>query len=304
MNIEKYLSNLKNPDFRERILGFSRYLRVVNRSERTVEWYVHDATQFLSYVENESGHRSLEEIDRNNLRDFLSLELSRGIDRRSILRRVAGIKSFFRYLLEEGVLDETDILLAKTPKGSKKLPKIASRDDILSLLEVAFDDTSSGKRNHAIVAFLYGTGARVSELIGLNWEDINFTTGLVKLRGKGGKDRIVPAGRYVLETLKAWLNLQGGVSGAVFTGPSGKRLSVRHVRNILNSALNKASLTIPLSPHKLRHSFATHMLENGADIRVVQELLGHKSLSTTQVYTHLTKERLVSIYRKYHPHAR
>lgn len=309
MDVEKCLQLLQNTEFRDNIHGFYRYLKVLNRSEKTIEWYINDAARFLSYVENDSktprsGVINLVDINRNNLRDFLSSELLRGIERRSMLRRVAGIKSFFRYLLEQGIVEENDILMARTPKGPKKLPKIASKDDLWSLLSTAFDDTPAGRRNHAIVAFLYGTGARVSELVALNWEDIDFKTGLVKLKGKGGRDRIVPAGSYVLEALSGWLQLQGSASDAVFKALSGKRLSARHVRNILNGALRKASMTIPLSPHKLRHSFATHMMENGADIRVVQELLGHRSLSTTQVYTHLTRERLVSMYRKYHPHAR
>jgi site-specific recombinase XerD len=198
---------------------------------------------------------------------------------------------------------DTAILSVDTPKAEKRLPKTLSQDQIHALLEGAHGGRPIERRNYAIVTFLYATGARVSELTALNMEDVDFNTGLVRLRGKGGRNRIVPAGAYVLKTLREWLEYRNDVSGAVFTTMSGKRLSERHIRNIVGSALRRAALALPLSPHGIRHSFATHMLENGADIRVVQELLGHMSLSTTQIYTHVAKEKLLSTYRRYHPHA-
>jgi len=149
----------------------------------------------------------------------------------------------------------------------------------------------------------------VSEMVGLNVEDIDFRSGLVTLRGKGGRTRIVPAGRVAVDTINKWLLVRkfpqdvssGGVP--VFTSSSGRRLGVRHIRNIINAAMRKVGISQHFSPHGMRHSFATHLLENGADIRSVQELLGHASLSTTQIYTHVTKDKLISQYKKYHPHA-
>jgi integrase/recombinase XerC len=171
-------------------------------------------------------------------------------------------------------------------------------------MKVLESDTPLGKRNRAIVAFLYGSGARVAELAGLNWEDVDFRTGLVRLTGKGRKVRIVPAGDFAIRRLKDWREAQRGRGfGAVFTSRSDGRLSVRQVRNIVHGAVGKAGLPQDMSPHGMRHSFASHLLEGGADIRTVQELLGHASLSTTQIYTHVTREKLKSLYRQYHPHA-
>jgi len=304
MNEEKKLKE----DFLHVLEGFLNYLKVLNRSEKTVEWYVHDAGLFLEYVQNE-GRKGLETIDRNDLRDFLAVELGRGVSRRSLMRRVSGIKAFFRYLVDQEIIAETGILSFETPKGDRRLPRVLSREQAESLLLNAGEDSILEKRNRAIISFLYGTGARVSEMVGLNVEDIDFRSGLVTLRGKGGRTRIVPAGRVAVDTINKWLLVRkfpqdvssGGVP--VFTSSSGRRLGVRHIRNIINAAMRKVGISQHFSPHGMRHSFATHLLENGADIRSVQELLGHASLSTTQIYTHVTKDKLISQYKKYHPHA-
>ena len=306
------------------VRGFADYLKVLNRSERTVRWYLYDTVRFLQYLEQEGrggDGPDLENVTRGDLRDFLSLELSRGVSRTSLARRVAGIKCFFRYLLDEEVVRDTDIPGFQAPRGEKRLPRVYSRGQVASLLGAQRGPSALEKRNLAILGFLYGTGARVGELTGLNIEDVDFTSGLVKLRGKGGKQRIVPAGRYVLDLVGEWLRERGGSGAAVFTTRSGRRLTDRHIRNIVNAAVRRASAGgggVPgpgdtglpdgsapghLSPHGMRHAFATHMLESGADIRVVQELLGHVSLSTTQVYTHVTRDKLRALYRRYHPHA-
>jgi len=295
-------------EFSRALNGFLNYLRVLNRSEKTVQWYVYDTELFLCHIQDE-GKKDLATIDRNDLRDFLALELGRGVSRRSLMRRVSGIKAFFRYLVDQEIISETGILSFETPRGERRLPSVLSKEQAESLLLSTGDDSPLEKRNRAIITFLYGTGARVSEMVGLNVEDIDFRTGLVTLRGKGGKTRIVPAGRFTVDAINEWLLVRksprdvssGGLP--VFTSSSGRRLGVRHIRNIINVAMRKASISQHLSPHGMRHSFATHMLENGADIRSVQELLGHASLSTTQVYTHITKNRLIAQYKKYHPHA-
>ncbi len=295
-------------DYAHTLNGFLNYLRVLNRSEKTVQWYVHDTGLFLRYIQDE-GKKGLASIDRNDLRDFLAVELARGVSRRSLIRRVSGIKAFFRYLVEQQIISETGILSFETPKGEKRLPRVLSREQAEALLLNAWDDSPLDRRNRAIIAFLYGTGARVSEMVGLNIEDIDFRTGLVTLRGKGNKTRIVPAGKVAVEKISEWLlerpcrRITSSGGGPVFTSSSGGRLGVRHIRNIMNAAMRKAGISQHLSPHGMRHSFATHMLENGADIRSVQELLGHASLSTTQVYTHITKDKLIAQYKKYHPHA-
>jgi site-specific recombinase XerD len=220
------------------------------------------------------------------------------------MRRVSGIKSFFRFLIKQGIIEDSSIMNVKTPKAKRKLPKVTSEEQIAFILSRAFGNTKLDRRNLAIFAFLYATGARVSELIGLNKMDLDFRTGLVRLKGKGGKTRLVPAGDFAMAKISVWLDERGGDSEAVFTTLAGNRLSVRQIRNILNRALIQSEVNTRISPHTMRHSFATHMLDHGADVRIVQELLGHVSLSTTQIYTHVTRERLRRLYNRYHPHGR
>ena len=295
--------DLNRESFHHEIEGFRKFLKVLNRADKTVQWYIHDVLLFLRHVENHYDLKDLSSIGKHELRDFLAMELARGISRKSLMRRVSGIKMFFRYLIEEGLVQDTSILTVDTPRADKRLPKTLSQDQIKSLLRGIEGERPLDKRNLAILSFLYGTGARVSELVALNIEDVDFKTGLVRLRGKGGRERIIPAGMVVMERLKQWLDSRHDMGGAVFTSMNGRRLSDRHIRNILRAALQRAAVQLPISPHGMRHSFATHMLENGADIRTVQELLGHMSLSTTQVYTHVATDKLVRSYQKFHPHA-
>ncbi len=304
MDVEHLLSDIKTSQFREELKKFHDYLRVLNRSENTISWYLQDSMLFLRFIEKDTGLRKLEEISKDQLRDFLAFELTRGISRTSLIRRVSGIKTFFRFLLKQGIIADSSIMNVRTPKGEKKLPRVTSKDEIFYMLSNSFKDSKLDKRNLAILSFLYGTGARVSELVGLNVGDINFRNGLVMLKGKGNKTRLVPAGGFVIEKINDWLSIREAYSNAVFTSLSGKRLTVRHVRNILNSIIRNASLKTSMSPHTIRHSFATHLLDNGVDVRIVQELLGHVSLKTTQVYTHVTRERLKTLYNRYHPHAK
>ena len=295
--------DLVERSYSREIEGFRKYLKVLNRSDKTVQWYIHDAMLFLRHIEDNYDAVELNRIGKHELRDFLAFELARGISRKSLMRRISGIKMFFRYLIEEGAVKDTTILAVDTPKAEKRLPKTLSQDQIKGLLSGINGERAIDKRNLAILTFLYGTGARVSELVALNLNDVDFNSGLVRLKGKGGRDRIVPAGSFVIEKMKDWLDVRHDASGAVFTSLKGRRISERHIRNILSAALRRAALTLPLSPHGMRHSFATHMLENGADIRTVQELLGHMSLSTTQIYTHIATDKLVRTYKKFHPHA-
>jgi integrase/recombinase XerC len=303
MQTEGYLKLVGSPVFNEQLRKFHDFLTVMNRADATVSWYLQDSALFLGYVEKQYGIHRLEEVGKEHLRDFLAHEMARGISRTSLTRRVSGIKNFFRFLMRTGVLGGTSIINVRTPKKESRLPRVSSQKDILAVLATAFPDTALGKRNRAIVAFLYGTGARVSELVGLNSGDIEARTGLVKLHGKGNRVRIVPAGGYTIRRISEWMEARGAASDAVFTSLAGRRLTTRQVRNILDAAIRRASASSHVSPHTMRHSFATHLLDNGVDVRVVQELLGHVSLSTTQIYTHVSRERLQALYRRYHPHA-
>jgi integrase/recombinase XerC len=294
---------LQTKHYREDLYGFKRYLEVLNRSDKTVQWYVQDTRLFLIHMERNWNGKELSLVGKNELRDFLAHELARGISRKSLARRISGIKMFFRYLIEEGLVEDNSILTVETPKAEKRLPKTLSQEQMKILLRGIEGDRPLDIRNIALLSFLYGSGARVSELVALNRADMDLHTGLVRLRGKGGRERIVPAGSFVMERIAKWLELRHDSSEAVFTSLGGRRISERQIRNIIGATLRATALSLPLSPHGMRHSFATHLLENGADIRVVQELLGHMSLSTTQIYTHVARDRLVSAYRRYHPHA-
>jgi len=297
-------AGLKTQEYKTQVQKFSEYLRVINRSDNTVRWYVNDCVLFLRFIESQWGEMGLKDIGKDQLRDFLSHELTRGVGRTSLMRRVSGIKNFFRFLIRQEIIEDSSIMNVKTPKAERKLPKVTSEEQIASMLSHSFGNTKLDRRNLAIFAFLYATGARVSELIGLNRMDLDFRTGLVRLRGKGGKTRFIPAGDFATEKIRGWLEERGGDSEAVFTTLAGSRLSVRQIRNILNRAVLKSGMNARMSPHTMRHSFATHMLDHGADVRIVQELLGHVSLSTTQIYTHVTRERLRRLYNRYHPHGK
>lgn len=297
-------TGLKTTAYRDRIRDFSEYLRVMNRSDNTVRWYVNDCVLFLRFIESQWGEMDLKDIGKDQLRDFLAHELSRGVGRTSLMRRVSGIKNLFRFLIRQEIIEDSSIMNVKTPKAERKLPKVTSEEQIAFMLSHSFGNTKLDRRNLAIFAFLYATGARVSELIGLNRMDLDFRTGLVRLKGKGGKTRLVPAGDFAIAKIRGWLEERGGDSEAVFTTLAGNRLSVRQIRNILNRAIIHSGVNAHMSPHMMRHSFATHMLDHGADVRIVQELLGHVSLSTTQIYTHVTRERLKRLYNRYHPHGR
>ncbi len=300
---------LKYDFFRDGLQGYYEWLVVMNRSEKTVQWYISDTVLFLRYLEDELGKKGLHwgRIGKNEMRDFIALELGRGVSRRSLLRRIGSVRGFFRYLVKRGIIKDNPVIHMEMPKTEKRLPKVSPQEDMMRILASLSGGSVIERRNRAIIAFLYGTGARVSELVGINREDIDFRTGLVKLQGKGGKTRLVPAGRFTLERLSEWLDRRKTPAfddaEAVFTSLEGKRLSDRQVRNIVYRAVQKAKVGTPASPHTMRHSFATHMLDNGADLRSLQEMLGHVSLSTTQVYTHVTKQRLLNAYERYHPHA-
>jgi len=301
-SIGKYIKDIKTGDFRKSLRIFYDYLRTLNRSNYTLRWYIYDTVMFLSWVEK-NGKRSLKQINRNDFRDFLSEEMMRGISRRSLARRVSSVKSFFKFLIRSDILEGSEIISLESPKIEKKLPITGSKDDIFKIFDRSFGDGLLDKRDFAIITFLYATGARISEIASLNCEDIDFKLMTVRLFGKGKKERIVPVGEFAIKKLKDWLDLVGINSGAVFINLKGNRLTVRQIRNIVYKRVKRAMVGTKLTPHSLRHSFATHLMESGVDIRVVQELLGHAKLSTTQIYTHVTRGKLKREYEKFHPHA-
>ena len=226
----------------------------------------------------------------------------------SIARKLSAIRSFFRYLNKKGFITGNPARLVATPRREKRLPAVLTADDALRLLSVPGrqNDDNTALRDRAVLETLYSTGIRAAELIGMNRNDISREDRLIRIRGKGRKERIVPIGRTALGSLDAYLaqKKEGADKPAVFTGRAGNRLTVRTVQRILENSRKKLGLAQKASPHTLRHSFATHLLEAGADLRAIQELLGHASLSTTQRYTHVNLDSLMEAYDKAHPRAK
>ena len=302
---------------------YSTFLRVEkNVSEHTLRNYVSDLWQFFAFLEKPPGQseqRSVEAgaIDHHRIQGFLSW-LYRAHKKSSIGRKLSALKSFFRFLLREGLIVHDPTLHLGSPKQEHSLPTHLTVDDMFRLLEAPPSDTPAGVRDRAILEVLYSCGIRVSELVGLNWEDIESILEVVRVRGKGNKERIVPIGRKALDALTLYRMqipllvtrknnnaavLSSSSAAPVFLNNRGGRLTVRSIARIVNGYARACGIALPTSPHALRHSFATHLLEAGADLRAIQELLGHSSLSTTQRYTHVNLDRLMQVYDKAHPHA-
>ncbi len=252
------------------------------------------------------------EIDALTIRAFIADLHGRGIARSSIARKLATLRSFFRYLCREGVLQANPAKLVSTPKLPKRLPAHLSVDEIDRLMASPGCQDAPGARDRAILELFYASGIRLSELVGLDLRDMDLREGLVKVKGKGNKERIVPVGSKATTALRLYLDRRSelkpglrpsGGPQAVFLNRLGGRLSPRSVARILLRYLEQSGLGPKITPHGLRHSYATHLLEAGADLRAIQELLGHSRLSTTQRYTHLNLDRLMEVYDKAHPRA-
>ncbi len=292
---------------RKLIFDFINYIRNErNLTPHTVRSYLSDLEQFADYL----GDIPPGQIDHQTLRGFLAHLMQGKVNKSSIVRKLSSIRSFFKYLNREGILKTNAARLVSTPRRDKRLPSVLTPDDTQRLLEAPWRTTGEDEeivlRNSAVLETLYSTGIRASELAGINRDDLSRSERLLRIRGKGRKERIVPIGRTALNAVDAYLEREKRCTDttAVFTGPSGKRLTVRTVQRILEKYRKKMGLQKKASPHTLRHSFATHLLESGADLRAIQELLGHASLSTTQRYTHLNLDSLMEAYDRAHPRAK
>ena len=279
---------------------YIRYLEIEkNASEHTILNYKKDLEEFKKFL----GEAKIESVSYLTLRKFLSTLKERGLKSRSISRKLSSLRSFFRFLNREGFLKSDPTSAISSPKLEKHLPIFLTEDEITRLVESPDTKELSGFRDRAILETFYSTGMRVSELIGLNQENIDFFGGVAKVMGKGRKERLTPIGDRALRTIREYLERRDNSQPAVFLNKNGRRLTARGVRVILDKYVRILALRENISPHSLRHSFATHLLNRGADLRSVQELLGHANLSTTQIYTHLTTDRLKSVYDKAHPRA-
>ncbi|MCX5695670.1 MAG: tyrosine recombinase XerC [Candidatus Omnitrophica bacterium] len=282
---------------------FMRYMEIEkNYSQHTLINYKVDLKDFSKFC----GELSLDKIDYLLLRKYLAVLKEKSLGNRSVGRHLSALRSFFRFLSREGYIKTNPILMLSSPKLDKHLPSFMTEEEVARLIESAFaknEKDEFGLRDRAILETFYSSGLRISELVSLSIEDVDFISGVVKAFGKGKKERVVPIGDAALNAIRKYLDKRKKQSTALFLNKNGKRISTRGVRNIVEKYLKGAGIARGVSPHTFRHSFATHLLNRGADLRTVQELLGHANLSSTQIYTHLTTDRLKSVYDKAHPHA-
>jgi len=287
-------------------LNYLTYER--NASENTVTAYRDDLESFLTFLTNDyftmpREQLELGRIDHLTVRAYLAHLARRKLSRSSIARHLSAMRSWFKYLMREGVVEANPARTVATPKREKHLPSVMQTSDIALLLEQPDTSTPLGTRDRAFLELLYGSGLRISELVGIDLDDIELRARLVKVRGKGKKERIVPFGSKAEEAVRNWLEVRKTDDAALFVNYRGERITTRSVRRLFDRYVRGAALRKGISPHTMRHSFATHLLNAGADLRGIQELLGHASLSTTQKYTHLNDWQLIEVYRKAHPRA-
>lgn len=298
--------------FESAIERFLRYLKNErNSSELTIKSYREDLTILHDYFVDVVGRcPAPREVTPQDLRAYVAALHEAGYAPTSIARRLASLRSFFKFAQREGLAESNPAKPLRNPRRQRKLPHFLTGDEIGTLLSAPPKKEAMGLRDAAILETLYSAGLRVSELVGVNLSDLDLEDGLVRVRGKGKKERLAPLGSYAVKAMRQWLRrrvpheAEDSKSGAVFLNKFGKRLTTRSVGRMLEKYLKLTGLDLRTSPHTLRHSFATHLLNGGADIRSVQELLGHKSLVTTQIYTHVSTAGLKQAYEKAHPRAR
>lgn len=284
---------------------FINYLRVERGlAENTIWSYSHDLTRFVQFLEQ----RKLSPLDvtMDHIVDYMST-LKGVLSARSVARNLSAVKMFFRFMVSDGKLEKSPARLLSTPKLPKKLPNILTSQEVERLLSQPDTRNHLGQRDKAMLELLYATGLRVSELVGLKISNIHLEAGYVRIVGKGSKERMIPMGGKALEALKDYLSngrfilMRNKSSSSLFLNLRGKPMTRQGFWKIIKGYGIKAGIKTKITPHKLRHSFASHLLEGGADLRSVQVMLGHEDISTTQIYTHITRERLKKIHEKYHP---
>lgn len=288
---------------------FIHYLAVERGlSHNTLESYQRDLICYTEYL-RQNGVSDINQTRRSNVIGYLADLQQKGRATSTISRNLASIRAFYTFLLRDGMVDGDPTANMESPKIEKRLPHVLSVQEVEFLLEAPDLSTGAGIRDKAMLELLYATGIRVSELVSLNLEDVNINMGFLKCYGKGAKERIIPLGSVSLNILKDYLDTARGKllrqdqELSLFLNHHGQRLTRQGFWKIIKKYARSANITREITPHTLRHSFATHLLENGADLRSVQEMLGHADISTTQIYTHVTKSRLKEVYAKAHPRA-
>ena len=289
------------------LADFLRRLATERRlSPHTVEAYERDLRALLAFCEREQI-ASFVALDSFNVRRFAAESHRRGLGARSVARRLSAVRTFLNFLIETGVLKSNAGVHVQAPKAPKRLPATLDADQVASLLAISGDDPVT-LRDRAILELFYSSGLRLAELVGLNLGDVDAADRTVRVLGKGSKARVVPVGKQALTALADWLAVRGELARAgeraLFVGRRGERVSPRTVQKRVNEWAKRQGAPMGVHPHMLRHSFATHLLESSRNLRAVQELLGHASLSTTQIYTHLDFQHLANVYDQAHPRAR
>jgi len=294
-------------DLNELLELYRSYLSQRNVSPHTLKSYVNDLEQFRDYLENIAELKDVRRIDRKVMRSYVSNILRSGYAKGSASRKISSINSFLTFLCARGILNSNPARGLHGPQSTRELPSFLDEEQVARLMEQPGGDNTLATRDIAILELLYSTGIRASELVGLNVGDFDFHSDTIRVLGKGGKERLVPYGRPARGALIRYLHSRSeptpSENQAFFVNRFGSRLSSRSLRRIVRRYITKVASVKQKSPHTLRHTFATHLLERGADLRAVQELLGHKSLATTQIYTHVTVKRLKEIYERAHPRA-
>ncbi len=290
------------------LAGFLDYVRVEKGlASNTIASYRRDLVEFVDYMRRQrKGH---EQISREDIRNFLAALYRRGLSARSVARHLVSLRNFFRFLSKEGKIRNDPTAEVDAPQVGRRLPKYLTAQELGLLLEQPDPSTPPGLRDKAMLELLYATGMRVSELINLRWEDFEVNLGIVRCRGKGSKERLIPVGKSALEALEAYVQrgrgklLKNPTIPFLFVNRRGGPLSRVGFWKLLARYGRAAGIATPVTPHLVRHSFATHLLERGADLRSIQLMLGHSDISTTQIYTHVLKERLKQVYHTHHPRA-
>jgi len=288
---------------------FKSHLKIERAlSNNSVDAYLHDVELLNKYFLKDEISISPSEVESRHLHNFLEYVSELGLSAHSQARIISGIKSFFRFLLFEEIINDDPTTLIDTPKLGRKLPDTLSYHEIEAILAQIDHSKPEGTRNRAMLETLYSSGLRVSELINLKLSNIYFDIGFLRILGKGSKERLVPIGRpamkhinIYLDNIRCHVTIEKGFENITFLNRRGKRLSRVMVFNIIKDLVAKAGIKKNVSPHTFRHSFATHLIEGGADLRAVQEMLGHESITTTEIYTHLDRDYLKQVIREFHP---
>ncbi len=286
-----------------KFLDFLKYEK--NASPHTVSGYQRDLLQFKNYLKNKK--LNWEQADNIVIRGFLAILYEKKVKKSTSSRKLAAIRSFYQFCIQKKWMADNPAKIVSTPKQEKTVPSFLTEEEMAEFLDFPRSEKVLDLRDKAMLELLYASGIRVSELIGLNLEDLNFDERLIRVKGKGKKERMIPFGRTAEESLQIYISRRMMINkgkideGALFLNYRGQRLSTRSVERTVSFYIQRSAVRRKISPHSLRHSFASHLLSRGADLRVIQELLGHESLATTQKYTHMDLRHLLEVYKKSHP---